>query len=68
MARQWVESFGDATWELDALEPNLLMQLVEQSILQHFDMNMFEKRNQLQRENREKIRQIVEKLFPEDVF
>jgi hypothetical protein len=55
MARQWIETQGDAVWELDALEPNLLMQLVEQSILQHFDQSLFEKRNELQKQNREKI-------------
>jgi hypothetical protein len=41
-----------------------LMQLIEQAILQHFSQSLFEKRNELQRQNREKISQIVEKLFP----
>jgi len=68
MARQWIETEGDAVWELDALEPNLLMQLVEQAVLQHFNQALFEKRNELQRQYREKINQIVEKLFPGDVF
>jgi hypothetical protein len=64
MARQWIETQGDAVCELDALEPNLLMQLVEESIQQHFNQSLFEKRNELQRQNREKISHIVEKLFP----
>jgi len=64
LARRWIEAEGDAVWELDALEPNLLMQLIEQAILQHFSQSLFEKRNELQRQNREKISQIVEKLFP----
>ncbi|MEM3760229.1 MAG: hypothetical protein QXZ02_03845 [Candidatus Bathyarchaeia archaeon] len=68
MATRWIETEGDAVWELDALEPNLLMQLVEQSILQHFNQNLFEKRNELQRLNREKINRIVEKLFSGEVF
>jgi len=65
LARQWIETQGDAVWELDALEPNLLMQLVEDSILRHFDRTLFEKRNKLQEQNREKINEIVEKLFHE---
>lgn len=68
MARQWVESFGDAVWELDALEPNLLVQLVEHSILEHFDMEAFKKRNQLLQQYRDKINEIVQKLFLGDVF
>jgi len=66
MARQWIETEGDAVWELDALEPNLLMQLVEESIQQHFEQSLFEKRNELQKQNCEKINEIVEKLFPEE--
>ncbi|MEM3356898.1 MAG: hypothetical protein QW166_03620 [Candidatus Bathyarchaeia archaeon] len=66
MARQWVETYGDNIWELDALDPNLLMQLVEQSILQHFNQSLFEKRNELQMQNRDKINEIVEKLFHEN--
>jgi hypothetical protein len=65
MARQWVETEGDAVWELDALEPNLLMRLVEESILRHFDEEAFEKRNKLQRQNRGKIREILDKIFKE---
>jgi len=67
MARQWIETEGDAVWELDALEPNLLMKLVEESILQHFDQGLFEKRNELQKQNREKINMVVGRLFPGDV-
>jgi len=68
MARQWIETQGDAVWELDALEPNLLMRLVEDSIRQHFDNDRFEKRNELQRQNREKIREILDKIFQEGEF
>jgi len=66
LARQWVETQGDAVWELDALEPKTLMQLVEYSILQHFDQTLFEKRNELERQNREKINEIVAKMFREE--
>lgn len=65
MARQWVANFGDAVWELDALEPKLLMELAEQAILRYFDKNLFEKRNKLQKQNQEKINEIVEKLMLE---
>jgi hypothetical protein len=68
MARQWIQAEGDAVWELDALEPNLLMRLVEESILQHLDKEAFEKRNELQRQNREKIREILDKIFQEEEF
>jgi hypothetical protein len=63
LASQWIQEEGDAVWELDALEPNLLLQLVEESILQHFDKGAFEKRNELQKQNREKIREILDKIF-----
>jgi hypothetical protein len=67
LARQWVENLGDATWELDALEPRLLMQLAEESILKHFDQALFEKRNELQRQCREKANEVVGKLLRGDL-
>ena len=65
LARKWIEIEGDNVWELDALEPKLLMHLVEQAILEHFSMEAFEKRNAYLNHCRQRIREILEEIFPE---
>lgn len=65
MAQKWIETQGDVAWELDALEPTILLSLVETAVLEHLDKDVLEKRNERLRQNREKIREIVEKLFAE---
>lgn len=51
-ASAYIEEFGDDTWELDALEPQELERLVEESILDRLDMGMWDER--VAREEREK--------------
>lgn len=63
MARGWIESQGDVAWELDALEPNILLNLVRDAITEHLDQDVFVKRNALFKQNVDRINDLVEKLF-----
>jgi hypothetical protein len=47
----YVSKFGNRTWELDALDPEILAHITEESILKFMNMSKFnEKRGQLERE------------------
>lgn len=50
---------GDIAVELDALEPTVLENLVEQAILEHLDLEILEKRNALLASERAKIKQMI---------
>lgn len=49
----YVEEFGEDTWELDALEPAVLNQLVEDAILARLDMGLWNER--VRQENRDLV-------------
>ncbi len=41
-AKKYVEEFGNKSWEVDALRPEILQELIEDSILQYLDIEKFE--------------------------
>ena len=45
-AESFVEEYGNMTVELDALEPNVLKNLVQQAILSHIDLRNWKKRQE----------------------
>jgi hypothetical protein len=63
LARKWLETQGDVAWELDALEPNVLLDLVKRSILDILDRDVLNKRNVLLKENRQTVQKIVDQIF-----
>lgn len=42
-AGKYVSKYGKVSWELDSLEPEILMQLTETAILQYLDVNKYNK-------------------------
>lgn len=36
-AKNYIEEYGDKSWELDALEPKVLMDIAEEGVLKHLD-------------------------------
>ncbi len=58
-ARKYIAEYGDESWELDALEPSVIVKLIEthiQSAINDFDL--FEKRKEYQNEIRQKLREV----------
>jgi hypothetical protein len=51
-ARDYIEIYGDDSWELDALEPATLESLIEDHITSRLDMDLYDER--IQREARER--------------
>ncbi len=52
-ARDYIERYGDESWELDAIDPAALDGLVERAILSHLDLDLRQLR--LDREEAEKV-------------
>ena len=51
-ATAYIEEFGDESWELDALDPDILVELIEKEITEHVDMDLFEAAKDRQEEER----------------
>ena len=49
-AKAYIEEFGPISWELDALEPAYLMQLIQANIEQYIDVEKFNQRVRQERE------------------
>lgn len=51
-AKGYIEEFGNKSWELDALEPKVLIQITEKGIQQYIDLTKYH--DWIDRENQEK--------------
>lgn len=54
--------FGEESWELDALEPSVLSELVRERVLELRDGRVWEESMEAQEENRERLRGAYEEL------
>ena len=63
MAKGWIAEHGDQVYELDALEPNVLRQIVEDSVKAHFSQEKLGERNEyMNRESKQLEKEINEYL------
>jgi len=61
-AEQYVADFGDLSWELDALEPAVLVELIQDHIGRYLDHDLFEERAELLAAERAKLETFLEEL------
>ena len=54
-ANKYIDSYGANSWELDALEPKMLDDLISNNILKYIDVDKFEKLKIRQDEEKQKI-------------
>jgi hypothetical protein len=54
-AEKYIQEFGETSWELDALEPRKLDELVSNTIEQYIDNDLMDKAKERQREEKEKL-------------
>jgi len=66
MAKGWIAGHGDNVYELDALEPNVLREIVDNSINSHFSAEQFKKRNDYMTEESSKLEQKIEEYLSGD--
>jgi hypothetical protein len=63
MAKGWIEKNGNVAWELDALEPPVLENLVETAIREQLDPNILGTRHETIKSNREWLQVQVQKYL-----
>lgn len=61
--QSYIEKFGYSSWELDALEPKILADLVEKTILKYVDLTIFKTIERKEKEEIQFIKDIAEREF-----
>lgn len=61
-AAWYIESFGEDSWELDALEPAAIHDLVRNSVMQIRDEKLWKKELKIEKEQKEKMKALIPKL------
>ncbi len=59
-AGKYVAQFGDDSWELDALDPRMLTDLIDRTIEAHCDKDLLDEARAKQKDEREQIRELAE--------
>lgn len=59
-AREYIARYGDASWELDALTPSVLSQIVEDAILEHLDQKLFDEVVEREEAIKERVKKIAD--------
>ena len=65
LVNHWIGQHGDMVYELDALEPAALLQIVEESIKAHFNLDKFKKRNEYIETGRQELARLTNEYFGE---
>lgn len=55
---EYVKNYGDESWELDALPPDLLQEIVRDAVEKHRNDERWQERKELQEEYKEKLRSL----------
>lgn len=64
-AKDYIAKYGNTSWEVDALRPDILHKLVVSSIEDNINMGLFNDRKRQEQEDIEKLKEI-QKTFEED--
>lgn len=62
-ARKFIEQYGDKTVELDAIEPNILQEIIKKAILKHFHSETYEKVKEIQEQRRKEIEKKIKEVL-----
>jgi hypothetical protein len=65
-AKGYIAEFGSKSWELDALDPKVLMALVQDTILEYRDERIWKAAVKLEAEGRERLVELTEQIEGED--
>lgn len=60
--RSYIENYGDESWELDALEPDYIVNLIQEKVAELTDFDEWEKQQAIQDEHRKNLQKIAKKL------
>jgi hypothetical protein len=65
-AAEYIMRHGDTSWEVDALRPEVLNQILRDAILEEIDIMMFEGVMEQEEEDKAKLIKLKNKLYEED--
>lgn len=65
-AQGYIAQFGDSSWELDALEPQMIADLIRENVERLIDQDAWEESAARGREGRERLHEAAEELRNED--
>lgn len=65
-ARGYIAEHGDSSWELDALPPDTLVQLLRDSIEQYIDMELYKRVKALEEAEKDQLRILIAENFDEN--
>ena len=60
--RVYVEKYGESSWELDALEPAVLTEIVEDAIFQYLDIDEFNRVAEIEQAGKNELLEIAKQL------
>lgn len=55
----YIARYGDESWELDALPPNILSSLIDEKVMDYVDVDAFEERKALEIEYRNRVHRLL---------
>lgn len=55
-AKEYIENYGEYSWEVDALRPEVLQRLIQESILEYLDLDKFEQVKEKEKEDLEELK------------
>ena len=61
-AKWYIENYGDKSWEVDALNPKILHELVKENVERLIDMDKYNDQVDQEEEDKEKMRDIIDKM------
>lgn len=59
-ARKYVDEFGDSSWELDALEPRVIRDLIQKKVFEYRDLKLWEEEKAREKEYRDVLQNVVD--------
>ncbi|OGC89258.1 MAG: hypothetical protein A2W25_04320 [candidate division Zixibacteria bacterium RBG_16_53_22] len=65
-ADEYIKKYGESSWEVDSLPPNVLNQLVKAAILGYLDEEKYEAWIEMEDEDKEELRKAAEDIVKED--
>lgn len=61
-AKDFIKKFGATSWEVDALPPQVLNEILESSIVSHVDLEIYNKIVDSEKADKEKIKKLIDKI------
>lgn len=65
-AKWYISKYGEKSWELDALKPEVLIQVAEDGILEYLDIDKYNAWIELEKEQKKVLKKVGEKLDEEE--